>query len=311
MNSIFRLGLAVLSLAWVSSLSTCSTNMATADEPKTIAVWPSTAPNEPADAPGESEFTEGGVRYIAGKPIYLVTNISKPEMLIYKPEAAIDTGASVVICPGGAHRLLAYDLEGTEVAQWLNSIGITGIVLKYRVPTRTPEFKCKAALQDVQRAVRLVRSKAKELQLDPVKIGVLGFSAGGEVAARSALQYDKNAYEPMDDVDKLSCRPDFSILIYPAYLTGEGTNLLPELMPAKDAPPTFFVHTWDDPVTPLSSLCLAAELKKVGVSCELHMFALGGHGYGIRHVDGMPVTDWTTLAADWLGKLTRTAPAAK
>jgi len=271
-------------------------------DPRVIPVWPKLAPGEPADAPAESEFTEGGTRFVAGKPIYLLTNVSKPELAIYKPEASIDTGASVIICPGGAHRLLAYDLEGVEVAQWLNSIGITGIVLKYRVPTRTPDFKCQAAVQDIQRSIRIVRSSAKELKLDPGKIGVLGFSAGGEVAARGALQFDKSMYEAVDETDKLSCRPDFAILIYPAYLTGTGVELLNELKPTKDAPPTFLVHAWDDPVTPLSSLCLATELKKVGVSCELHLFALGGHGYGLRHVDGMPVTDWATHASAWLTK---------
>ena len=281
----------------------CIDALVFASDPQVIAVWLGKAPGEAADAPAESEVTEGGPKMVAGKKIYLLTNVSKPELAIYKPEPANDTGASVIICPGGGHRLLAYDLEGTEVAQWLNSIGITGIVLKYRVPTRTPDFKCLAALQDVQRAISVVRARAKELGLDPSRIGVLGFSAGGEVAARATLQFKDRKYEAIDSSDEVSCRPDFSLLIYPAYLVGKDNSLLEELKPTVDAPQTLMIHAWDDPVTPLSSLCLATEMKKAGVSCELHMFARGGHGYGLRHVDGMPVTDWPTQAAAWLSKV--------
>jgi acetyl esterase/lipase len=271
-------------------------------EPQVIAVWPDKVPGETVKVP-ESEHTQGGTKYVAGKPIYLVTNVSKPELVIYKPEASKDTGASVIICPGGGHNLLAYDLEGVEVAQWLNSIGITGIVLKYRVPSLTNAFKCAGALMDVQRSISLVRSKAVELGLDPNRIGVLGFSAGGEVAARASLQFQDRKYTVQDKVDEVSCRPDFSLLIYPAYLVNKEGVLLEELRPTANAPSTFFVHAWDDPVTPLSSLSLAAELTKVKVACELHMFATGGHGYGLRHVDGMPVTDWSTQAAAWLSKV--------
>lgn len=274
-----------------------------ADEPRVISVWPGAAPGEKGDLPPEGEATDQGIKMVAGKRIFLLTNVSKPELLVYKPAPDKDTGASVVICPGGGHRILAFDLEGKEVAQWLNSIGVTGIVLKYRVPSRTPNFKCQAALQDVQRAIRLVRSRANELKIDENRIGVLGFSAGGEVAARAALQYNSQSYEKLDSVDDVSCRPDFSLLIYPAYLVDKANNLHPELMPTKDVPPAFLVHAWDDPVTPLSSLCLATELKKVGVGCEVHLYAAGGHGYGLRHVDELPVTDWPIQAAVWLKKI--------
>lgn len=292
-----------LACACLTILAALAAHPCYAADPQVLKVWPGKPPGESVSAP-EAEFTEGGVRYVAGKPIYLVTNVSAPELAIYKPDPANDTGASIIICPGGGHRLLAYDLEGTEVASWLNSIGITGIVLKYRVPTLTQDFKCLAALQDVQRSISLVRSNAKDLGLDPTRIGVLGFSAGGEVAARASLQYQERKYTSVDEIDNTSCRPDFSVLIYPAYLINKENTLLTELMPTKDSPATFMIHAWDDPVTPLSSLCLATELKKVGVSCELHMFALGGHGYGLRHVDGMPVTDWTTQATTWLKKFT-------
>jgi len=273
-------------------------------EPQIMSVWPSIPPGESSESLPEGEFTEGGTKFVAGKRIYLLTNVSKPELAIYKPEPSKDTGVSVLICPGGGHRLLAYDLEGIEVAQWLNSIGVTGIVLKYRVPSRNPDFKCLAALQDVQRALSLVRSQSKELGLNASKIGVLGFSAGGEVAARATLQFHDRKYARLDSIDDVSCRPDFSLLIYPAYLVNKENALHPELKPTSETPATFFVHAWDDPVTPLSSMCLATEMKKIGVSCEVHMFALGGHGYGLRHVDGMPVTDWPELASIWLSQRT-------
>jgi acetyl esterase/lipase len=272
-----------------------------AGEPEILSVWPSKPPGETKEFPEEMEVTQGGPKIVAGKPIYLLTNVSKPELAVYRPNREHNTGMSVVICPGGGHNLLAYDLEGTEIAQWLNSLGHTGIVLKYRVPFRNPDFKGLAALQDAQRAISVVRARSIELGIEANKIGIMGFSAGGEVAARASLQYNARKYEKIDSVDETSCRPDFSMLIYPAYLVKENA-LLEELKPAADAPPAFMVHAWDDNVTPLSSLCLATELKKVGVSTELHLFALGGHGYGMRHVEGMPVTDWTSQAAPWLSK---------
>ncbi|MCY2983788.1 MAG: alpha/beta hydrolase [Planctomycetota bacterium] len=272
-----------------------------AGEPQIVTLWPEKAPGETKELPPEGEVP-GATKFVAGKSIYLVTNVSKPELAIYKPEPTKSTGAAVIICPGGGHNLLAYDLEGTEITQWLNSIGITGIVLKYRVPFRNPEFKCEAALQDAQRAVSVIRARAKELGIESSKIGILGFSAGGEVAARASLQHAQRKYTRLDATDEISCRPDFSVLIYPAYLVNKANVLLDELKPTADTPPTFLVHAWDDPVTPLSSLCLATELKKAGVSCELHLFALGGHGYGMRHVDGLPVTDWTSQATVWLKK---------
>jgi acetyl esterase/lipase len=294
-----RTSLALITLAFFHHVP-LTTNAA---EPEVIKLWPSTVPGETKELPPEGEMTRDGKKMVAGQPIFLLTNVSKPELAIYRPEAANNTGAAVIICPGGGHSVLAYDLEGTEIAQWLNTIGITGIVLKYRVPFRDPNFKCFAALQDVQRAVSLVRARCKEFGVDAAKIGVLGFSAGGEVAARASLQFNDRKYEKQDPSDETSCRPDFALLIYTAYLVQDNQELFPELKPTKDAPPMFLVHTWDDPVTPLSSLCLSTELKRVGVSCELHMFAHGGHGYGMRHIDGVPVTDWTSQATPWLGKM--------
>ncbi|XZE45768.1 alpha/beta hydrolase [Pirellulaceae bacterium SH467] len=273
-----------------------------AAEPTVVKVWPGKAPGVNDELP-EKEFTEGGKKMVAGNPIYLTTDITSPELVVYRANAN-SAAPAVVICPGGAHRLLAYDLEGTELAQWLNSLQIHAIVLKYRVPSTNPDFKCLPALQDAQRALRVVRSKATEWGIDPKRLGVMGFSAGGEVAARLSLQFHQDHYEKQDEIDNLSCKPDFSMLVYPAYLV-EKDELKPELDPRKhpnaaDLPPFFMVHTWDDPVTPISSIALAKALKQVNKPCELHLFDRGGHGYGIRHIDDVPVTDWTRAAEPWL-----------
>lgn len=272
-----------------------------AAEPSIVDVWPSTPPGEKEKLPPEDDTPQPNDRAVAGQSVRRIKNVSVPQLAIYRPEAKLDTGAAVVICPGGAHRILAYDLEGVELARWLNTIGITGIVLKYRVPFRDESNKSLAAVQDAQRALRMVRGQSQSLGIDPKKIGIMGFSAGGDVAARACLLHTKEHYAPIDVTDEQSCRPDFGILIYPAYLVDDKTSALkPDYMPGKGTPPMFMVHTWDDKQTPLGSLLLAAELKRAGIPCELHLFPNGGHGYGIRHVDGVPVTDWAKLCEPWL-----------
>jgi len=178
---------------------------------------------------------------------------------------------------------------------------VTGIVLKYRVPFRDPDKRWQAAVQDAQRAMSLVRSKAAEWKLDPKRVGMLGFSAGGQVAAMTSLFNEQRQFEPIDDVDKFSCRPDFAVLIYPGGLDENGQpKLKDEVKVTKDASPMFFVHAFDDGVTALNTLLLATELKKVGVSAEVHVYSAGGHGYGLRHVDGQPVTDWPKPCEAWM-----------
>ncbi len=273
-------------------------------EPTILNVWPATPPNETQSLPPEDDRPQPNDRMVAGRAVQRIKNVSVPQLAIYEPKAELKTGAAIIICPGGGHRILAYDLEGIEVAQWLNGLGITGIVLKYRVPFRNESDKSLAALQDAQRAVSLIRSRSKELGIDPAKLGVMGFSAGGEVAARTSLLYSKRHYPIIDVIDEVSCKPDFGILIYPAYLVDDAkTALKPELQPTKETPPIFMVHAWDDGVTPLSSILLAAELKRASVPCELHLYSKGGHGYGQRHVDGVPVTDWTANCQAWLANL--------
>lgn len=282
-------------------LTVVSCRLAGAAEPLTLNVWPGQPPNEAKELPAESDLTKPEDRLIAGRRIIKLGNVSTPQIAVFRPAAAKDTGAAVVICPGGGHHILAYDLEGTEVAEWLNEIGVTAIVLKYRVPFRDPDKRWLSGVQDAQRAMSLVRSKAGEWKIDPQRIGLLGFSAGGQVAGLVSTLQEQRQYEPRDDVDQVSSRPDFSILIYPAgFEERNQLKLKDEIKITKSVPPTFFVHAFDDNVSVLNTLIFAAEMKKVGVPAEIHVYASGGHGYGLRHVDGQPVTDWPKPCEAWL-----------
>jgi acetyl esterase/lipase len=272
-----------------------------AAEPLTINVWPGQPPGETKILAPEADQTKPEDKLIAGRRIIKLGNVSTPQITVYRPSPDKDTGASVVICPGGGHHILAYDLEGTEVATWLNEIGVTGIVLKYRVPFRDPEQRAHAAVQDAQRAMSLVRSRASEWKLDPQRMGMLGFSAGGQVAGLVSILNEQRQYEAVDDIDKKSCRPDFAVLIYPGGFEEKGQpKLRDDVKVTKESPPMFFVHAFDDNVTVLNTLLLASELKKVGVSAEVHVYATGGHGYGLRHVAGQPVTDWPQPFEVWM-----------
>jgi acetyl esterase/lipase len=264
-------------------------------------IWPAKPPGDTTELPPEQDVTKPDSKDPGGKRVIRLTNVSIPTISIYRPSKETDTGTSVIICPGGGHSILAFNHEGTETAEWLTTLGVTGIVLKYRVPTRTPNGdRWKAAVQDAQRAVSLVRSQAEELGLNPKRIGILGFSAGGETAGLTSY-FAQRQYDPVDAVDQTSFRPDFSMLIYPAYFEkkGEPSKMREDVTITKDAPPTFLVHAWDDPVTVFSSLHIATELKKVNVSTELHVYATGGHGYGMRDT-GEPVNSWPQRAGDWL-----------
>jgi acetyl esterase/lipase len=270
-----------------------------AAEPETIKLWPGKAPGEVKELPPEKDISKPGAGLVAGKSVIRLGNVSTPILAIYRPAKDKDTGAAVVICPGGGHTILAYDLEGTEVAEWLNKIGVTAIVLKYRVPARDPMKRWGAAVQDAQRAVSLVRSKATDWGIDAKRIGILGFSAGGEVAGLTAILTEPQ-YEPIDVIDKVSSRPDFAVLIYPAYFVDQAGKLRDHFRVTKATPPMFVAHAFDDGVSPLNSLLLATELKKVGVPAELHMYATGGHGFGLRPQADRPCTQWPTACAVWL-----------
>ena len=269
--------------------------------PTILNIWPGKPPGETKDLPPEIDLTKDTDKLIAGKRIIKLGNVSTPQIAVYKPEKSKDTGASVIICPGGGHHILAYDLEGTEVAEWLNTIGVTGIVLKYRVPFRDPDKRWGAAVADAQRTVSLVRSKAAEWNLDPKRIGICGFSAGGETAGLTSLFLEERQYTAADDVDKVSCKPDFAILIYPGGFDTKGQAQMREsIKVTKDTPPMFLIHAFDDPVTANNSLALAVELKKVGVPTELHIYDAGGHGYGLRLVNTLPITTWPKRCEEWM-----------
>ncbi len=267
----------------------------TAQAPPTLDVWPGKAPGETGEI--------GAEHYQEVKPgqtkVKRLTNVSKPTITVYRPPQDKDTGAAVLICPGGGYSILAMDLEGEEVAAWLNSIGVTGIVLKYRVPGRKGQAPHALPLMDAQRAMSLVRSRAKDWGLDARRIGILGFSAGGHLAAATATNSDRRSYEAMDEIDQVSCRPDFAVLIYPAYLVRKGSGeLSPEIRVNKDSPPTFFSHAADDPVTCESSIAMYLALKHAGVPVEMHVWARGGHGYGLRPAG--PATTWPRHCEAWL-----------
>lgn len=269
---------------------------------ETLTLWPGTPPgDENVTLPPEADLTKPEDALIAGRRIIKLGNVSTPTIEIHRPPADRANGTAIIICPGGGHYILAWDLEGTEVAEWLNSLGVTAVVLKYRVPSRTRETqRWQAAVQDAQRALRLVRAKAADWQLDPNRIGILGFSAGGETAALASLLYETNHYEPVDETDRVSARPNFALLIYTGGLYDAEKKALPGhvVVPA-DAPPFFFAHAWDDRVSVQNALLLGSALKEKGIPASLHLYPTGGHGYGLRRTDE-PVTTWPDRAEEWL-----------
>ena len=233
-----------------------------------------------------------------------LTNVTRPTLSIFRPAAAENTGAAMIICPGGGYWNLAWDLEGEEVAAWLNSLGITGVVLKYRVPRRPgqpEELPAPGPLLDAQRAVSLLRSRSAEWGIDPKKIGIVGFSAGGHLALATATNFDHRAYEPLDDVDQVSCRPDFAIGVYSGYFVAAETGqLAPHIRIPRKTPPVMLVHASDDPVSHVeNSVVMYQALRRVGVPAELHVYATGGHGFGVRK-SPLPCSTWTDRCVEWL-----------
>ena len=279
-------------------------------KPVTRSLWPGTPPGETKPMGEEHDTSKPGEGLVAGKDLIRLANVSQPTLEVRRPAADRDTGASVLVCPGGGYNILAMDLEGTEICDWLNSIGVTGVVLKYRVPRREGRPPHAAPLEDAQRAMGLVRSHAAEWGLDSNRIGVMGFSAGGHLAATLSNQYTNRAYAPIDGADALSCRPDFTLLIYPAYLTDpkNGDVVNAELPVSAATPPTFVIIAQDDPVRVENVLGYIGALQKAKVPMELHLFPTGGHGYGLRKTSE-PITGWPDLASVWLersGLLKRT-----
>ncbi len=271
-----------------------------AASPTVINLWPGPPPGETAQLPPEADTTKADGRLVAGRRVIRLGNVSTPQLTIYQPPQNKRTNTALIVAPGGGFHILAYDLEGTEVCEWLKSIGVTAVLLKYRVPARNPKKnRWIEAVQDAQRAVSLVRHRAKEFGVAPDRIGIMGFSAGGATAGLCALLKSRQ-YEPVDAADEISFRPDFTGLIYPGALVPRGQSELAEFVTVTgQEPPFFFAHAHDDRVTSLNSALLYAELKKRNVPAELHIYASGGHGYGLRKTD-QPVTTWPDRMAAWL-----------
>lgn len=267
---------------------------ASASEPITWNLWPGQPPGDEAQLGPEFDRTGADGRLVAGRRVTRLTNVSVPTVAIFKPKPEIDTGAAVVIAPGGGHTILAYDLEGTEIAAWLNSIGLTGIVLKYRVPSRDPDQRWLAAAQDGQRAMSLVRGRADEIGIDPDRIGIIGFSAGGTPVRYAALVRER-LYEPVDRYDAVSFRPDFAAPIYSGGVP-EGATI------TEESPPFFMVIAHDDRDRSIAVAKLYIALKRANVSAELHIYESGGHGYGLRSTE-LPVTTWPDRMEEWMRQL--------
>jgi acetyl esterase/lipase len=283
-----------------------------------LPVWPGTPPDAPGTAAKTVEATEVGGT-VAGKPYLEVSNVARPTMTVYSPRAK-NTGAAVVVFPGGGYKILAIDLEGTEICDWLTSKGITCVLLKYRVPDSGPHWdsQCKChlnpqqptALEDAQRTLGLLRLRAAEWHIDPHKIGVLGFSAGGHLSAAISTHFEKRLYPAVDAADKQSCRPDFAVVIYPGHLwTSEDKfELTPDVPVTPQTPPTFLLQAENDDVDDVNhSLVYYIALKKAAVPVEMHLYAQGGHAFGLRSAR-FPITRWPALVETWLATIGMITP---
>jgi acetyl esterase/lipase len=302
-----------------------------------VPIWPGAAPDAQPVAGPEVATTLAKDDWVAGRPWVQVENVSRPTITVYSPKEK-NTGAAVVVFPGGGYQILAIDLEGTEICDWLTSKGITCVLLKYRVPgagfypksapypKSGPYPESPMALEDAQRAVGLVRFHAAEWRIDPRKIGVLGFSAGGHLVAAISTHFQQRLYPAVDAADQESCRPDFAVAIYPGHLSlsaaqwdaNQGARkflvrappnadkqlgLNPEIPVSSQTSPTFLLQAEDDHVDSVDdSLAYYVALKNVGVPVEIHLYAQGGHGFGLRRTQ-LPITGWPELVERWLGTI--------
>lgn len=281
----------------------------------TLHLWPNGAPGEPPHPAPEVNTTTAKDNLVAGRTVIRLGNVSDPTLTLYKPKGR-NTHTAVLVFPGGGYQILAIDLEGTEVCHWLNSLGVNCVLVKYRVPNSGPYPKSAAALQDAQRAMGLVRLHARAWHINPHHIGVIGFSAGGYLAAALSTNYQHRLYQPIDAADQLSCRPDFAMLIYPGYIAVADQNmkLNSAIHVTANTPPAFLVQAEDDPVHVENVLQYFLALKHAGVPAQMHVFAYGGHGYGLRPITHsiyvndvprtnktpLPISHWPSLAAAWM-----------
>ena len=255
---------------------------------KPVYIWPDKVPGETASKHDPVQTPD------KSRDVIRLTDVTNPSFLVFKPSKETNNGAGMIVCPGGGYEILAINLEGYEIAEWLTKQGFTAFILQYRVPK-----KQEGALMDAQRAIRIIRNDADTYGLKPNQLGIMGFSAGGSLSARTATLFSKKTYSPVDKADSLSCRPDFALLIYPAYLDlGTSRSLTPELTVDQKTPPMFLFATADDTYSN-SALVMTTALRDAKVPVEMHLLAKGGHGYGLRKGNIAGET-WPKLAETWL-----------
>ncbi len=272
-----------------------------------IPIWPGAVPDARQVSLPETAETTGKNSLVASRPWTAVRNVTQPTMTVYSPTGK-NTGSAMIVFPGGGYEILAIDLEGSEVCDWLTTEGITCVLLKYRVPAQrsAPNWgaypQSPMALEDAQRTMGLVRSHAAEWHIDPHKIGVIGFSAGGHLVAAISTHFTTRLYPPQDAADQESCRPDFAVALYPGHLwiDNHKFELNPNVPVTSQTPPTFLVQDEDDRVDNVNdSLVYYMALKKAGVPVEMHLYAVGGHAFGLRRTQ-LSVTNWPELMKTWL-----------
>ncbi len=296
-------------VVFCASVSLLTAQTGIPEPQQTMNVWPGTPPGDKANLKADEQWKAGNL---------LTGTVATPTLAVYRPAKDKDTGAAMLICPGGGFYQLSMADEGASVATWLNSIGVSAFVLKYRIPNREGMPRYMAALQDAERSMSIIRSKAAEWGIDPKRVGVIGFSAGGQMGADLETTFAKRSYEPVDDMDKADIRPDFVALIYPGGIVPRNAatpSLTEDVQVSKDTPPTFLAISNDDRNGSENAVYLYLALKKAGVSAELHVFSEGGHGYGIRPSPG-PHATWPARLADWMTfkgylKPAKAVPAAK
>jgi acetyl esterase/lipase len=282
--------LLLVSLLAITSLASAA--------PVTVKLWPNGAP-EPAGYVAKPETDEkkaDGIRRVG--------EVSEPTLTVYRAEKP--NGTAVLVCPGGGYSILAIEHEGTQVCEWLNSIGVTGVLLKYRVPRRNPADPSKEPLQDAQRAMGIIRHRASEWGIDPARVGTLGFSAGGHLCVMATLHANERTYQRDAALDVDDATPNFSIPVYPAYLVAKENTfqLLPEIKVTAKSPPMCLIHAHDDKgvTSPSASALLYLEYKKLNLPAELHIYTKGGHGFGMKK-SGLPVADWAIRAGEWMASM--------
>ncbi len=307
-----RIAVALVSAQLVGALTTLA---AVAAEPTVLDLWPGKTPGDVGIKGQETSRIHPSP--LVG-PTKLITNVTRPTLTIYQPDRARNTGTAMIICPGGGYWDLYWELEGEEVAAWLNAQGMTGIILKYRCPRRPGDVRGEPPLGpqlDAQRAVRLVRSRAAEWGIDPKRIGIVGFSAGGHLAIATAAGFGRRLYEPIDAVDTISCRTDFAVACYSGYLKPkdkEGIRADLQIPPV--TPPIFLAHASDDTESyggsnAENSAFMYMALKRAGIPAELHIYATGDHDFGVRQNEKLP-SSWTPLCIKWLRSQNLLKPAS-